>query len=152
MLCPSCHIPNRDNAKFCKRCGHILAVEIVAAGQETQLAETLPGAMPPSQILPSDASGNAEPAGMSQQKTRSVPIQPSKDGGKAFGSHTTSKEMHSGSHTTSKDGGKAFGSHTTSKDGDPNALQDAFKGDPNALRMRFRLPIPMTLVLLLLRF
>ena len=79
MLCPSCHIPNRDNAKFCKRCGHILAVEIVAAGQETQLAETLPGAMPPSQIQPSDASGNAEPAGMSQQKTRSVPVQPAKD-------------------------------------------------------------------------
>ena len=53
---------------------------------------------------------------------------------KAFGSHTTSKEMHSGSHTTFKDGGKAFGSHTTSKDGDPNALKDAFKGDPNALK------------------
>ena len=79
MLCPSCHIPNRDNAKFCKRCGHILAVEIVAAGQETQLAETLPEAMPPSQIQPSDASGNAEPAGMSQQKTRSVPVQPAQD-------------------------------------------------------------------------
>jgi large subunit ribosomal protein L3 len=35
----------------------------------------------------------------------------------AFGSHTTSKEMHSGSHTTFKDGGP-----------------DAFKGDPNALQ------------------
>jgi serine/threonine protein phosphatase PrpC len=37
--------------------------------------------MPPSQIQPSDASGNAEPAGMSQQKTRSVPVQPAQDWG-----------------------------------------------------------------------
>jgi serine/threonine protein phosphatase PrpC len=77
MLCPSCHTPNRDNAKFCKGCGQLLAVEIVATGQETQLAEAWPGAMPPSQTQPSDASGNAEPAGMSQQQSTLDPNDPS---------------------------------------------------------------------------
>jgi serine/threonine protein phosphatase PrpC len=33
MLCPLCHTQNRDNAKFCKGCGQLLAVEVVAAGQ-----------------------------------------------------------------------------------------------------------------------
>lgn len=33
MLCPLCHTQNRDNAKFCKGCGQLLAVEVVASGQ-----------------------------------------------------------------------------------------------------------------------
>ena len=33
MLCPLCHTQNRDNAKFCKVCGQLLAIEVVAAGQ-----------------------------------------------------------------------------------------------------------------------
>jgi serine/threonine protein phosphatase PrpC len=91
MLCPSCHTPNRDNAKFCKGCGQLLVVEVVAAGQETQLAETQPGAMPPSQTEPSDACGNAEPASMSQQQTRSVPIQPAQDWGNECASECISE-------------------------------------------------------------
>ena len=27
MLCPSCNAPNRDDAKFCKKCGQPLRVE-----------------------------------------------------------------------------------------------------------------------------
>jgi serine/threonine protein phosphatase PrpC len=30
MLCPLCHTPNRDNAKFCKGCGRILLMENAA--------------------------------------------------------------------------------------------------------------------------
>ncbi|HEX3639732.1 MAG TPA: protein phosphatase 2C domain-containing protein [Ktedonobacteraceae bacterium] len=66
MLCPSCHTLNRDNAKFCKGCGQLLAVEIVAAAQTTQPVETLQGAMP-SQTQPSDAYGSAQPTGAGQQ-------------------------------------------------------------------------------------
>ncbi|GLV58401.1 hypothetical protein KDH_52340 [Dictyobacter sp. S3.2.2.5] len=33
MLCPLCHTQNRDNAKFCKGCGQLLAVEVVAGAQ-----------------------------------------------------------------------------------------------------------------------
>jgi serine/threonine protein phosphatase PrpC len=67
MLCPLCHTLNRDNAKFCKGCGQILAVETVAGGQATQSVETLQGAMPSSPTQPSDAYGSAQPAGAGQQ-------------------------------------------------------------------------------------
>jgi len=30
MLCPLCHTPNRDNAKFCKGCGRVLVTESAA--------------------------------------------------------------------------------------------------------------------------
>ena len=52
MLCPWCHTLNRDNAKFCKGCGQILAVETVAGGQATQSAEALQGVMPSSPPQP----------------------------------------------------------------------------------------------------
>ena len=48
----------------------------------------------------------------------------------AFGSLTTFNDggqVHSLPIQPLKDGGKAFGSHTTSKDGDPNALQNALE-------------------------
>ncbi len=31
MVCPSCHTPNRDTARYCKRCGQELAIETVIA-------------------------------------------------------------------------------------------------------------------------
>ena len=65
MLCPSCHTLNRDNAKFCKGCGQLLAVEIVAAAQTTQPVETLQGAMP-SHNQPSEVYG-IQPTGTGQQ-------------------------------------------------------------------------------------
>ncbi len=54
MLCPWCHTPNRENAKFCKGCGQILAVETVAGGpaapqpetQQAPIKEEAPGFIP----------------------------------------------------------------------------------------------------------
>jgi serine/threonine protein phosphatase PrpC/rRNA maturation endonuclease Nob1 len=44
MLCPTCNTPNRDDAKFCKKCGHSFQTEatntLAAAGQ----ADTSPAA------------------------------------------------------------------------------------------------------------
>lgn len=67
MLCPLCHTLNRDNAKFCKGCGQLLAVETVAGGQATQSAETKQGGMSSSPQL-SDRYGS-QPAGAGQQST-----------------------------------------------------------------------------------
>lgn len=67
MLCPLCHTLNRDNAKFCKGCGQLLAVETVAGAQATQSAETPQGVMP-SSPQPSDRYG-MQPAGTGQQPT-----------------------------------------------------------------------------------
>src|SRR5581483_3656987 len=39
MVCPSCNTPNRDDAKFCKKCGypfHNEVIEVTAAPQESQ--------------------------------------------------------------------------------------------------------------------
>lgn len=61
MLCPSCHILNRDNAKFCKDCGQILAAEIIAAEEAKHLVKTVQGAIPSAQSQPSDAPASAQP-------------------------------------------------------------------------------------------
>ena len=29
MVCPSCNTPNRDDAKFCKKCGHPINTEAI---------------------------------------------------------------------------------------------------------------------------
>ena len=67
MLCPLCHTRNRDNAKFCKGCGQLLAVETVAGGQAAQSIETLQGAIPSSPHQPSDAYRSAQPARVGQR-------------------------------------------------------------------------------------
>src|SRR2546421_5510468 len=41
MLCPSCNAPNRDDAKFCKTCGHSFRVEATKA-PEVAVASQLP--------------------------------------------------------------------------------------------------------------
>jgi len=33
MVCPSCNTYNRDDAKFCKKCGHSFPAETPEAGQ-----------------------------------------------------------------------------------------------------------------------
>jgi serine/threonine protein phosphatase PrpC len=43
MLCPSCNTPNRDDAKFCKKCGHSFRAEpanALAAGEQVNTAPT----------------------------------------------------------------------------------------------------------------
>ena len=56
MLCPSCHTLNRENARFCKGCGQILAVEtIVTEGSKAP-------APPASQSRDVTVKGNNAPA------------------------------------------------------------------------------------------
>jgi serine/threonine protein phosphatase PrpC len=68
MLCPLCHTQNRDNAKFCKVCGQLLAVEVVAAGQpeaaeQSETAtETQTQGTPSSSPLSEDAASAAVPS------------------------------------------------------------------------------------------
>ncbi len=40
MVCPSCNTPNRDDAKFCKRCGQPLHPQQVAASESDQVPAT----------------------------------------------------------------------------------------------------------------
>ena len=77
MLCPSCYTLNRDNAKFCKGCGQILATEVVAATDTPSseyllpLAQDNPASDSQNSIqsaqssypteAPSDSSDNADP-------------------------------------------------------------------------------------------
>src|SRR5215469_6982792 len=42
MLCPSCNTPNRDDAKFCKKCGHPFRAEPANALIAGQQANTAP--------------------------------------------------------------------------------------------------------------
>jgi serine/threonine protein phosphatase PrpC len=68
MLCPLCHTQNRDNAKFCKVCGQLLAVEVVAAGQPEAVeqsgtaTETQTQGTQPSSPLSEDAASTAVPS------------------------------------------------------------------------------------------
>lgn len=56
MLCPSCHTPNRANAKFCKGCGQVLPAE--------QAQEVAPSEVetPVSSISPDEATSSAQEA------------------------------------------------------------------------------------------
>ncbi len=54
MLCPKCHTPNRDNAKFCKGCGLAFTPEILAAA--TQPVETAQAEAAQVQSTPSQDS------------------------------------------------------------------------------------------------
>ena len=49
MLCPKCHTPNRDNARFCKGCGLSFTPEILAAAQSVETAQATQGQSTPSQ-------------------------------------------------------------------------------------------------------
>ena len=70
MLCPLCHTQNRDNAKFCKGCGQLLAVEVAAVGQPEAAEQYRSAAQAPiqktqgtqpSSPLPEDAASIAVP-------------------------------------------------------------------------------------------
>lgn len=66
MLCPLCHTQNRDNAKFCKVCGHVLIVEAGASEQpaSTEQYASVPGqaqayAAPPQLAAEDSARGQS---------------------------------------------------------------------------------------------
>src|SRR5260221_1482860 len=39
MICPSCDTPNRDDAKFCKKCGHSFRTEAVKVPEAAQVSQ-----------------------------------------------------------------------------------------------------------------
>jgi serine/threonine protein phosphatase PrpC len=54
MVCPSCNTPNRDDAKFCKKCGHPInteAIEVTAVPEAKQSSAPLPASADPSNIV-----------------------------------------------------------------------------------------------------
>ncbi|HEX6484917.1 MAG TPA: zinc-ribbon domain-containing protein [Ktedonobacteraceae bacterium] len=58
MICPSCHTPNRDDAKFCKGCGQPLQAEPARSANEAVMAN----AVPASPASATSAQGSAESA------------------------------------------------------------------------------------------
>jgi len=79
MLCPLCHTQNRDNAKFCKGCGQLLAVEVVAGSQsdavEQQEATDQSQAQgtPPSPYTEEVAQAQAASAAQNNESTPASP-------------------------------------------------------------------------------
>ncbi len=61
MLCPSCNTPNRDDAKFCKKCGHPFPAEADEATEATEGTEVDQTA-PPAQTSPGEASVAEDPS------------------------------------------------------------------------------------------
>jgi uncharacterized membrane protein YvbJ len=39
MICPSCDTPNRDDAKFCKKCGHSFRTEAAKVPEAVQVSQ-----------------------------------------------------------------------------------------------------------------
>lgn len=73
MVCPSCHTPNRDNAKFCKKCGLSFTAETVGAafagtqGQHQQSAhadqsQAAPASAMPTEQAPASAGAADDPS------------------------------------------------------------------------------------------
>src|SRR5262249_3643570 len=83
MLCPSCHIRNRENARFCKGCGQTLAIEIVVtaptqsaaatAPVETDLDKTVP-ARPPAFPSSEEPTQYLQPQPLPQSTQQSQPV------------------------------------------------------------------------------
>ncbi len=65
MLCPSCNTPNRDDAKFCKKCGHPL---------HNEQAKT-PEAAPSVQAVPAPVSVAAPENAAAQDDISTAPTQ-----------------------------------------------------------------------------
>lgn len=65
MLCPSCNTPNRENARFCKVCGHQLG-----EGAPTETAPTTPPQLPAVQTPAVGADNNVAP--LQQQPDQAI--------------------------------------------------------------------------------
>ncbi len=63
MFCPSCNAPNREDAKFCKSCGHSLRVEQAAMPEQAEKVST-PEPVAPTGTAPA-SEGGAQPVGTS---------------------------------------------------------------------------------------
>ncbi|GCE11020.1 protein phosphatase 2C domain-containing protein [Tengunoibacter tsumagoiensis] len=68
MLCPLCNTPNRDNAKFCKGCGRLLATEVVASDPA---AETVA----PEPTAPESTAASVQPV-LASSGEAGVPSEP----------------------------------------------------------------------------
>lgn len=54
MVCPSCHTQNRDDAKFCKKCGHPInteAIEVTAVAEAKQTSAPPSASVNPSSVV-----------------------------------------------------------------------------------------------------
>jgi serine/threonine protein phosphatase PrpC len=79
MLCPKCHTPNRDNARFCKGCGLSFTPEMLAAAsQPVEAAQTEVGQV---QSTPSQDSQDqatpvsvASPQDATKTETQQAPV------------------------------------------------------------------------------
>ena len=65
MLCPSCNTPNRENARFCKVCGHQLG-----EGAQPETAPTTPPQLPAVQTPSAGADNNIAP--LQQQSDQTI--------------------------------------------------------------------------------
>ena len=78
MICPTCHTPNRDDAKFCKGCGQNLrslageASAAVASQSEAAVSASPPAAYAP--VSPVNAREQAESAPHDQSGQNSAPL------------------------------------------------------------------------------
>jgi len=77
MFCPSCNAPNREDAKFCKGCGHSLHIEQAEAPE--QVITPAPVAPAPAAPAPTSEEGVQPVAITSPSEPESV-VQPSVNG------------------------------------------------------------------------
>ena len=76
MFCPSCNAPNREDAKFCKSCGHSLRVEQAATPEQVSGSGGANGSGSTSESA-APASPAPTPEEGAQQVTTSAPAESS---------------------------------------------------------------------------